>query len=112
MPTEANPLKFIGRGENTRFANCHSFGVDETNVRANLNVSTRGVEARLELVGWRVGGEVGYFQGEVGPNYTTAASIGVNGIEGRLAGVGCSITPYRFCVHTPFGSVGIRNPWK
>lgn len=90
----------------------HSVGVDGPNARARCGVSTNGVGGMAELSAGRISSEVGYARAELNPNLTTGATIGANGIETRVGGMGGSITRNSASFHTPIGSIGFRYPWN
>lgn len=79
---------------------------------AKYGVSTNGVDAKTKLSAGKVKGELGYVKAAFNPNLNTSASIGQNGVDLRLAGTGASFSSKGAKIHTAFGSLGIRFPWK
>lgn len=89
-------------------AGYHSAGVEGPNASARCGVSDKGATAKVELRAGKIIGELGYVQAALNPNLTTGGSVGPDGVEARVGGMGATVGKGGVHVHTPIGSLGFR----
>lgn len=87
-------------------------GTEDPNAHARSGESTKSNDGTDQPGDGKIVGELGFVRAEINPNLTTGVNAGLTGFDARIAGAGASINSRGIGLHTPLGSISLRNPFK